>query len=70
MVPINSKVAGAIVASPLFAAPQESQLNYFTAGYVHSSQGDLKIDWQPTDRDHISGRYSQMYTIKRQHQRH
>jgi hypothetical protein len=62
MVPINSKVAGAIVASPLFAA-QEEQLNYFTAGYVHSSQGDLKIDWQPTDRDHLSGRYSQMYTI-------
>jgi hypothetical protein len=62
MVPINSKVAAAIVASPLFAA-QEEQLNYFTAGYVHSSQGDLKIDWQASDRDHISGRYSQMYTV-------
>jgi hypothetical protein len=61
-VPINSKVASALVASPFFAA-QEEQLNYFTAGYVHSSQGDAKIDWQPTESDHISGRYSQMYTI-------
>ena len=61
-VPVNSKVAAAIVASPLFAA-QEEQVNYFTAGYVHSSQGDLKVDFEPTQSDHISGRYSQMYTI-------
>jgi hypothetical protein len=61
-VPINSKVAAAIVASPLFAA-QEEQVNYFTAGYVHSSQGDLKVDFEPTQSDHISGRYSQMYTL-------
>jgi hypothetical protein len=62
MVPINSKVAGAIVASPLFSQ-QEEQLSYKTAGYVHSYQGDLKIDWQPTERDHVMGRYSQMYTM-------
>jgi hypothetical protein len=61
-VPINSKVAGALVASPLFAQ-QEEQLNYFTSGYVHSYQGDLKIDWQPSERDHVMGRYSQLYTI-------
>ncbi|HZP05554.1 MAG TPA: carboxypeptidase regulatory-like domain-containing protein [Terracidiphilus sp.] len=61
-VPLNSKVASAIVGSPLFAA-QEEQLNYFTSGYVHSFQGDLKIDWQASDKDHVSGRYSQMYTI-------
>jgi len=61
-VPINSKVAAAIVASPQFAA-QEEQVNYFTSGYVHSSQGDAKIDFTPTQNDHISGRYSQMYTL-------
>jgi hypothetical protein len=61
-VPISSSVAGAIVASPLFAQ-QEEQSTYYTSGYVHSYQGDAKIDWQPTQNDHISGRYSQMYTL-------
>jgi hypothetical protein len=61
-VPINSKVATAILASPLFSQ-QETQLDYFTNGYVHSYQGDLKLDWQASDRDHLTGRYSQMYTL-------
>jgi hypothetical protein len=61
-VPINSKVAAALVASPLFAA-QEEDPTYYTAGYVHSYQGDLKIDWQASPSDHIMGRYSQQYTI-------
>lgn len=62
VVPVSSSVAGKIVASPLFAQ-QEEQLNYFQKSFVHSYQGDLKIDWQPSDRDHVMGRYSQMYTI-------
>ncbi len=61
-VPINSKVASAIVGSPLFAA-QEEQPTYDTSGYVHSYQGDLKIDWQATGKDHVMARYSQMYTL-------
>jgi len=61
-VPINSKVAGAMVASPLFAQQFEQQ-SYYTSGYVHSYQGDVKIDWQASQNDHIMGRYSQMYTI-------
>lgn len=61
-VPINSKVASAIIASPLFTQ-QETQQAYYTSGYVHSYQGDLKIDWQASDKDHVSGRYSQMYTL-------
>jgi hypothetical protein len=61
-VPTNSKVASAIVASPLFTQ-QEEQATYYTSGYVHAYQGDLKIDWQATQNDHIMGRYSQMYTI-------
>jgi hypothetical protein len=62
MVPVSSKVASAIVASPLFAQ-QEEQLNYATTGSVHAYQGDMKIDWQASPKDHVMGRYSQMYTI-------
>jgi hypothetical protein len=61
-VPVSSKVASAIVASPLFAQQEETQ-SYLTAGYVHSYQGDVKIDWQASPKDHVMGRYSQMYTI-------
>jgi len=62
VVPISSKVASAIVGSSQFAQ-QEGQLNYATSGSVHAYQGDMKIDWQASPRDHIMGRYSQMYTI-------
>jgi hypothetical protein len=61
-VPISSKVASSIIASPLFAQ-QEEQLNYYTKSFVHSYQGDVKIDWQASDKDHVTGRYSQMYTL-------
>ena len=54
-------VAKALVALSSFQN-QVSTLNYFTSGYTHNSQGDLKIDWQPTQADHIMGRYTQMYT--------
>ncbi|MGA9981932.1 MAG: TonB-dependent receptor [Acidobacteriaceae bacterium] len=61
-VPINSKVASSLVASKLFTTQEETP-TYFTSGYVHSYQGDMKIDWQASQSDHITGRYSQMYTI-------
>ena len=61
-VPISSSVAQKIVASPLFLQ-QETQQSYYTSGFIHNWQGDLKIDWRPTERDNISGRYSQMYSI-------
>jgi hypothetical protein len=61
-VPVSSSVASSIVGSPLFAQ-QEQQQNYATSGYVHSYQGDVKIDWQASPKDHVMGRYSQMYTI-------
>lgn len=61
-IPLNSKVAAAMVASPFFTQQFEQQ-NYFTSGYVHSYQGDVKIDWQASPNDHISGRYSQMHTL-------
>lgn len=62
LVPINSKVAAAMVGSPLFKQQFEQQ-SYYTSGYVHAYQGDVKIDWQASPSDHIMGRYSQMYTI-------
>ena len=61
-VPINSKVAAALVGSNLFTTQEETP-TYYTSGYVHSYQGDLKIDWQASQNDHIMGRYTQMYTI-------
>lgn len=61
-VPVTSKVAAAIIASPYFAQEEET-LNYFTSGSVHSWQGDAKIDWQPSERDHVMGRYSQQYVV-------
>ncbi len=61
-IPINSKVAGALAASKLFQTQEETP-TFYQSGYVHSYQGDMKIDWQASQNDHIMGRYSQMYTI-------
>jgi hypothetical protein len=61
-VPISSTVASNIVNSSLFKQ-QETQQNYETSGFVHSYQGDIKIDWQASPKDHVMGRYSQMYTL-------
>lgn len=54
-------VAKALVSLPAFQN-QISNLNYFTSGYTHNYQGDLKIDWQASEKDHVMGRYTQMYT--------
>jgi hypothetical protein len=29
--------------------------------YTNGDQGDAKVDWNPTDRDHVFARYSQMF---------
>ena len=60
-VPVSSSVASAIIASPLF--PAATQTSYIQHSYVNSYQGDLKMDWQPDEQDHIMGRYSQQYVI-------
>jgi len=62
-VPVSAvnPVAKALVALPAFQS-EMSTLNYFESGYTHNYQGDLKIDWQPSDKDHVMGRYTQMYT--------
>lgn len=30
---------------------------------INNDQGDIKVDYQPTDKDHIFGRYSQQYEV-------
>lgn len=58
-VPIMSTVAKNLLASPLLPGP--NQTTFLQQNIVNSYQGDLKIDWQPTDKDHVSGRYSQAH---------
>ena len=62
-VPVSavSSVAAALVALPAFQN-QLTTLNYYQSGFTHNYQGDVKIDWHPSDRDVVTGRYSQMYT--------
>lgn len=60
-VPIRSKVAQALLSSSLY--PAATATTYLTHNYVNQYQGDAKIDWQISGKDHLMGRYSQMYTI-------
>jgi Carboxypeptidase regulatory-like domain/TonB dependent receptor-like, beta-barrel len=32
--------------------------------YTNSDQGDFKIDWAPTEKDHVMARYSQMHQLE------
>jgi hypothetical protein len=38
-----------------------NNLNDVVQNYTHGNQGDVKIDWAPTDRDHFFARYSQQH---------
>ncbi|MGH9683564.1 MAG: TonB-dependent receptor domain-containing protein [Candidatus Acidiferrales bacterium] len=60
-VPVLSAAAKNILASSLY--PSASQLTFLTSNNVNSYQGDLKIDWQASEKDHIMGRWSQQYVI-------
>ncbi len=58
-------VAAKILSSSLYPAPLNSK---FTNNQVNSShaytngdQGDIKVDWAATDKDHVYGRYTQQY---------
>ncbi|MGA8025579.1 MAG: carboxypeptidase-like regulatory domain-containing protein, partial [Bryobacteraceae bacterium] len=62
-----SPIATAILSSPLYAAPINGNLvnNQVNTAhtYTNSDQGDIKVDWAPSDKDHVSGRYSQQKVI-------
>jgi hypothetical protein len=56
-------VAAKLFSSPLYPAPVNgnlvhNQLNASRSG-IFGDQGDVKIDYQASDKDHIFGRYSQ-----------
>jgi hypothetical protein len=61
-----SHAASGILNSPLYPAPttellalQSSNQTNFTHSSTNLDQGDLKIDWNASGKDHVSGRYSQ-----------
>ena len=56
-----SSVATSIVNSPLYPAANglNNTLNYTQITSNDSDQGDVKIDWVPTEKDRVFGRYSQ-----------
>jgi hypothetical protein len=56
-----SPAAVKIVTSSLYPLPNAGSnlLNYTQTALNSADQGDLKIDWTPTNNDRISGRYSQ-----------
>jgi hypothetical protein len=57
-----SSAAVAVVTSSLYPLPNvagTNNLNYQQSTNNSADQGDVKIDWNPTDADHVSGRYSQ-----------
>ena len=60
-VPIQSMAAQNILSSSLF--PAADQTSYLQQNYVNSYQGDFKVDWQASEKDHIMGRWSQQYVI-------
>ena len=66
-VTLFSPVATAILSSPLYPAPLNgnlinNQVN-FQHTYTNSDQGDIKVDYAPSDNDHIFGRYSQQKVV-------
>src|ERR1041385_6507888 len=60
-IPLGSlnSAARAIVTSPFY--PLGASLNNVSQFKTNSYQGDLKIDYVPSDKDHLMGRYSQQF---------
>ncbi len=62
-----SPTALAILNSPLYPQPINgnlinNQVNY-SHSYTNSDQGDIRIDYAATDKDHLFGRYSQQNVV-------
>ena len=60
-----SQAATKILNSSLYPAPINAQLTgnqvNVTHSYTNADQGDLKLDWAASQRDHVYGRYSQQH---------
>jgi len=65
-----SPQAAAIMKSSLYPTPINGNLVNNAVNTVHQytnqDQGDIKVDWAASDRDHIFGRYSQAHIINPQ----
>lgn len=68
LVPIRNPVAKYLFANPSLlplpnvapsVAPITDNYQGFTKSLTRNDQGDMKIDWTPTDKDRISGRWSE-----------
>jgi hypothetical protein len=46
---------------PGLANGTSNNLNNVVQNYTHGNQGDIKVDWAPTDRDRVFARYSQQH---------
>ena len=46
---------------PGLAGGTVNNLNNVVQNYTHGNQGDIKMDWAPTDKDHLFARYSQQH---------
>jgi Carboxypeptidase regulatory-like domain/TonB dependent receptor len=55
---IFSNAAKAIINSPLYPGPIANNVQQFK---TNSYQGDLKIDFVPSEKDHVMGRWSQQF---------
>jgi hypothetical protein len=61
--PTALKIAAALPKPDLpgLANGTSNNLNNVVQNYTHGNQGDAKIDWSPTDKDHFFARYSQQH---------
>jgi hypothetical protein len=62
-----SPAATKILSSPLYPAPVNNltsgNQNNVVASFTNSDQGDLKIDWVASQKDHVYARYSQQHIV-------
>jgi hypothetical protein len=61
--PTALKIAGALPKPDLpgLAGGTSNNLGNVVQNYTHGNQGDIKMDWAPTDKDHLFARYSQQH---------
>jgi len=61
--PTALKIAAALPKPnlPGLAGGTVNNLSNVVQNYTHGNQGDVKIDWAPTDKDHLFARYSQQH---------
>jgi len=57
------KIAAALPkpSLPGLAGGTVNNLNNVVQNYTHGNQGDIKMDWAPSEKDHLFARYSQQH---------